>query len=441
MKYERMEPGRVRDTLSKHMLVDGLELVVDLARSHGSWLVDEVAGATYLDFYTFFASSPLGFNHPRLLEPAFLERLARAAVHKPANPDVQTVEMAEFVATFSRVAIPDDLPHLFLVEGGALAVENAMKAAFDWKVRKNALRGVGGGGSAILHFREAFHGRSGYTMSVTNTDPVKTMHFPGFDWPRVSNPKLHFPLTEQGLRGTRAAERTAIGEIEAAFRDRPNDIAAILIEPIQCEGGDNHFRPEFLQELRRIADRREALLIFDEVQTGLGTTGRIWAFEHFGVTPDILCFAKKVQVGGILCSRRIDEVEDNVFALSSRINSTWGGGLVAMVRATRILEIIEEEGLVDHAAKMGRRFLEGLQKLAGESGGAVTNPRGRGLILAFDLPGKEIRDDFVQACFDARLIVLKCGQRSVRLRPALNVSSEEVEEGLDRLRSSLDGIL
>jgi L-lysine 6-transaminase len=441
MDYERMEPGRVRETLREHMLVDGYKLVVDLAKSRGSWLVDEATGKTYLDFYTFFASSPLGFNHPRLLDPAFLERLACAGIHKPANSDVQTVEMAEFVLAFSRVAIPDDLPHLFLVEGGALAVENAMKAAFDWKVRKNALRGVEGGGSMILHFRDAFHGRSGYTMSVTNTDPLKTLNFPKFDWPRVENPMIRYPRTQESLAETVAAERAAIAEIEAAFDAHPDEIAGILIEPIQCEGGDHHFRPEFFRELRRLADEREALLIFDEVQTGLGATGRIWAYEHFGMTPDIVCFAKKAQVGGILCSRRIEEVDDHVFALSSRINSTWGGGLVDMVRATRILEIIEEEGLVDHAAKMGERFLAGIEKFAEEFEDTVTKPRGRGLILAFDLPTKELRNAFVDACYDAGVIVLPCGPRSVRFRPALNVTPDDVDEGLNRLRSALGGIL
>ncbi|MEN8151025.1 MAG: L-lysine 6-transaminase [Planctomycetota bacterium] len=441
MKNGNMDPGLVRDALAKHMLVDGFRLVVDLEKSKGSWLVDGETGKTYLDFYTFFASSPLGFNHPRLTEPDFLYELGRAAVHKPANSDVQTVEMAAFVDAFSRIAMPEELPHLFFVEGGALAVENAMKAAFDWKVRKNMERGVEGGGSKILHFREAFHGRSGYTMSVTNTDPVKIMHFPKFDWPRVTNPKLSFPLTEASLAETKAAEATAIAEIEQAFADHPDEIAGILIEPIQCEGGDNHFRPEFICELRRIADEREALLIFDEVQTGLGATGRMWAFEHFDVVPDIVCFAKKVQVGGILCSRRIEEVKDHVFELSSRINSTWGGGLVDMVRSTRILEVIRDEGLVANAAEMGERFLTGVGELAAEFTGTVTNPRGQGLVVAFDLPTKELRDRYVTACFDAGLIILTCGEKSVRFRPALNVTADEIDEGLKRLRAALEGVL
>ncbi|MHC4470259.1 MAG: L-lysine 6-transaminase [Planctomycetota bacterium] len=437
MSRPRVPPRDVRKILERHLLVDGFPFVVDLSGSLGSWLRDDLTGRHYLDFYTFFASSPLGFNHPRFRTPEFRARMSDAATHKPANSDVMTVELAEFVAALERVAMPPDLPHLFLVEGGALAVENAMKAAFDWKVGKNAARGVEGGGGKVLHFRDAFHGRSGYTLSVTNTDPVKTRGFPKFDWPRVSNPKLSFPLTPERLRAVEEAERRSVAEIEAAFDREPHDIAAILIEPIQCEGGDHHFRAEFLRELRRIADAREALLVFDEVQTGLGVTGKMWAYEHFGLVPDILVFAKKMQVGGILCSRRIDEVADNVFAVSSRINSTWGGGLADMVRAAEILDVIEDERLVEHVARMGEVLLRGLEAFGAEFPEVVTNVRGRGLLCAFDLPTRELRGSFREACFEEELLVLACGERSIRLRPALNVLEEDIEEALHRLRKAI----
>src|SRR5262249_25897689 len=161
-------------------------------------------------------------------------------------------------------------------------------------------------------------------------------HFPKFDWPRLPTPALEFPLDSASLGRVAEAEARILAAAEGAFNDRPDEIAAILIEPIQGEGGDNHFRPEFLRELRKLPDRCEALLIFDEVQTGVGLTGKWWAFQHAGVVPDILCFAKKMQVGGIFVSRRVDEV-DSVFKVPSRISSTWGGSLADMVRATRIL--------------------------------------------------------------------------------------------------------
>ena len=322
-------------TLAKHMLVDGFDIVIDLRKSKGSWIVDAKTGKRYLDFFTFVASSPVGLNHPKLTTSSFLEKLARVSVNKPSNSDIYTAEQADFVETFARVAIPPYLPHAFFVEGGALGVENTLKAAFDWKVRKNFARGYKEErGKQIIHFRQSFHGRTGYTLSLTNTDPVKTDFYPKFTWPRVLNPALRFPLNEENLAKVVQDEQTSLNQIKEAFRSNKDDIAAIIIEPIQGEGGDNHFRPEFFRELRRLADENEALLILDEVQTGIAMTGKMWAHQHF-VEPDMIAFGKKMQVCGFLCGKRIEEVKDNVFTVSSRLNSTWGGNLTDMVRAQR----------------------------------------------------------------------------------------------------------
>jgi len=308
MTTKAITANQARATIGRHMLADGLDLVLDLDRSTPSRLVDAATGRSYLDLFSHFASAPLGTNHPALATAEAQARLARGATNNPSNSDVYTVEMASFVDTFARVGIPAELPHLFVVAGGALAVENALKTAFDWKVRKNLAAGRGERGHAVIHFERAFHGRSGYTLSLTNTDPLKTKYFPKFDWPRIPVPPLTFPAEGDALERTIAAERASVAAIERVFADSPHDVAAIIIEPIQGEGGDNHFRPQFLAELRRLADEHEAMLIFDEVQTGVGLTGRFWAYSHFDVVPDILCFGKKMQVCGILCGRRVEEV-------------------------------------------------------------------------------------------------------------------------------------
>lgn len=424
------------------MLVDGFHIVVDLERSHGSRILDAATGKWYVDFYTFFASSPIGVNHPKMRAPRWLERLMRAAINKPSNSDAYTVELADFVATLERLAMPPQLPYLFLVEGGALAICNALKVAFDWKIRKNMARGMKEEkGTKILHFREAFHGRGGYTLSLTNTDPVKTDLYPKFDWPRVDNPKIAFPLDNGSLAAVKAAEVRAMGQIEEAFRAHPDEIAAVIIEPIQGEGGDNHFRGEFLRELRRVCDEREALLIFDEVQTGVGITGKMWAHEHFGVSPDILCFGKKLQVCGIMVSRRIDDVPENVFKLSGRINSTWGGNLADMIRGARYLEIIAEEDLVAHAARMGELLQGGINEIQTEFAGEILNARGRGLMCAFDLRTPDIRKNVLGQCQQNGLLILPTGKSGIRFRPALNLSREDMEEGLAILRRSLAAVL
>ena len=426
--------AEVHATLGKHILVDGYPFVVDLEKSHGSLVHDALTGNELVDFYSFFASNPLGFNHPSMKDERTRERLAAVSTVKVANSDKYTTYYAEFVETIDRTCGPKDLTKYFFVEGGALAVENALKTAFDWKVRKNLAAGRGEKGTQVLHFKHAFHGRSGYTMSLTNTDPNKVDYFPKFDWPRISTPMVTFPL-EAHVAEVEARERTALAEAEKAFADRPHDIAAIIIEPIQSEGGDHHFRKEFFAQLRAMADKHEALLIFDEVQTGVGATGKWWAYEHHGVTPDIVCFAKKMQVGGIFVGNRIDDVE-NVFVKAGRINSTWGGGLVDMVRGTRILEIIAEENLLDNAKTRGEELLAGLKKIQ-ERHSIVSNTRGLGLLCAFDLPDGKKRDAAIKRCFADGMLVLSCGSRSVRFRPTLSVSAEIIAEGLARLEKAI----
>lgn len=426
----------VHQSLARHMLVDGFPFVLDMDKSHGTYLVDKATGREYIDFFTFFASNALGHNHPGMKEKAFYKRIGEMAITKPSNSDLYTVEMAEFVDTFARVAVPAGLPNLFFIDGGALGVENALKAAFDWKVRKNFERGyTEERGTKVIHFKDAFHGRTGYTLSMTNTDPAKTNYFPKFGWPRIENPKITFPL-EKHLAEVVAAEKRAIAAINKAFDDNKDDIAAIIMEPIQGEGGDNHFRPEFFKELRRVADEREAILIFDEVQTGAGMTGKMWCHQHFGVEPDILAFGKKTQVCGIMASNRLNEVE-SVFKISSRINSTWGGNLVDMYRAKRIFEIIEEEGLVENAAKTGDLLLRRLVELEKSYAGFVSNARGRGLFCAFDLPDTACRDALVTSIVRLGLIVLKCGTKTIRFRPPLNVTAEEIEKAVGILKEAL----
>jgi L-lysine 6-transaminase len=429
-----VSPDEVFDVLRQSILVDGFHVVVDLEKSHGSILVDARDGKEYLDFYTYFATLPVGHNHPRLMEPAFQKKLLRAAIANPANSDVYTVEFAEFVETFRRLAQRDYLPHAFFVAGGALGVENALKASFDWKIRKNQAKGVAGErGTKVLHFKNAFHGRTGYTLSMTNTaDPRKHMLFPKFDWPRIDNPRCVYPLEGANLAGVKQAEEIAVRQIREACARHDGDIAALIIEPIQGEGGDNHFRPEFMKMLRTLADELDFMLVMDEVQTGVGLTGAFWAYEHFGIQPDAVAFGKKLQVCGFIGGRRFEENERNVFVESSRLNSTWGGNLVDMVRAQRYLEIIEEENLIENAKKRGESLLAGLKRLEAKHEG-VTQARGRGLMCAFDLPTTELRNAVLAKGRDHGLLGLASGVSTVRFRPSLNISDAEIERGVEIL--------
>lgn len=431
-------PERVRAVLARSILTDGFDFVLDLERSRGSYLVDARTGERFLDMFTFFASSALGMNHPALTGEDFRAELAQAAVNKPSNSDIYSVPMARFVDTFRRVLGDPDLPHLFFVDGGALAVENALKVAFDWKSRHNEARGIDPElGAKVLHLRGAFHGRSGYTMSLTNTDPVKVARFPKFDWPRIDAPYLR-PGADIAV-----LEADSLQAARAVFEANPHDIACFIAEPIQGEGGDRHLRPEFFAAMRALCDEFDALLIFDEVQTGCGITGTAWAYQQLGVSPDVVAFGKKTQVCGVMAGRKVDDVADNVFTVSSRLNSTWGGNLVDMVRSRRILEVIEAEDLFRNAARTGDHLLGQLRTLARDFPESVVNARGRGLMCAFSLPTTAARDQLIRRLWDRHVIMLPSGTDSVRFRPALSVTREQTDECLaavrDALRSPLTG--
>ncbi len=456
----KITPQKVLPTLDKYMLADGFgDMVFDIEESKGAIIKDKLSGRELLDFFTFFASSPIGYNHPKLTTPKFLQKLGRVAVNKPSNSDVYTTELAEFVDTWARVAMPDYMRYLFLVSGGGLAVENAMKTAFDWKTKLNLEAGTWKNEAdarshenemVILHFKHAFHGRTGYTLSVTNTaDPRKYKYFPKFDWPRISSPAIDFSLNEpERTKAVEKLEAKAVAEIKAAMKKHPNTLAGFLVEPIQAEGGDRHFRTEFHQKLRELTDEAGALLLYDEVQSGYGLTGKFWAAEHYGVKPDVICFGKKSQVCGIMVGPKLDTVKYHCFSDEvapdgsvpggSRLNSTWGGNLIDMVRSQAYMEVIEEENLVKNAAKVGAYILKGLDAVI--EGTPATAPRGLGLMIAFDLPDGEMRGKVWQAAYDKGLFAVTCGPRSIRFRPPLNLTIAQADKALKIMREVLTSL-
>src|SRR5437879_8535419 len=433
-RQKQIAPSKVLKTIEQHVLLDGFRIVVDLEKSRVSYLYNAVDDRRLIDLYGFFGSMPVGFNHPHFDEPGVRRDLLRAAKVKVANSDVYSEGYAEFVATFECVIGLPPLQRYLFIEGGALAVENCLKAAMDWKVRKNMAAGRGERGTEILHFRHAFHGRTGYTMSLTNTDPRKTDLFAKFDWPRVSSPFIDFSLPESKREAdVIAREKKSEQEIRDKIDKRKIDICAIIIEPIQGEGGDNHFRGEWLKKLREICDEQDLLLIFDEVQCGMGATGKMWCCQHFDMLPDLLAFGKKAQTCGVMAGPRLDEVKDNAFRLPSRLNSTWGGNLTDMVRSTHYMHIIEGEFLVENAAKVGAYFLDQLRDLQRYEP-AISAVRGRGLMLAFDLPDADTRERFWKGLFDLSVLTLRSGDGSIRFRPALDITAEVVDEAMGLIR-------
>ena len=214
----------------------------------------------------------------------------------------------------------------------------------------------------------------------------------------------------------------------------PDDIACFIAEPIQGEGGDNHMRPEFLQAMQRLCQDNDALFVLDEVQTGVGLTGTPWAYQQLGLAPDVVAFGKKVQLGGIMAGRRVDEVPGNVFTVSGRINSTWGGGLADMVRCRRMLEVIERDRLFAGRPPSGPGSSRSCRRSPSRYPGLVSNVRGRGLMCALDLPDAEERDALVTALREEeKVLLLPCGSTSIRFRPALTIEEDDLARGLKAL--------
>ncbi|MFF9897709.1 L-lysine 6-transaminase [Streptomyces longispororuber] len=429
------------DLLRDHVSGDFDGIVLDVRASQGCWLVDERDGSRYLDMSMFYASAPLGHNHPALhgsqeLDEAFLA----AARMKPANPDYGTREQARFVEEFLDLLGSDDMPYLFFIDGGALAVENALKVAFDWKTQANAARGVAVRGSRALHLEKAFHGRSGYTMSLTNTDPSKIRDFPVFDWPRIPSPAVN-DMSRWDEPELLDEEKAALEAAAAAFYRYADEIACFVFEPIQGEGGDRHLRPQFLQAMAELCHENDALFVADEVQSGFGITGERWASEALGLRPDVIAFGKKTQVCGVLGGRRVREVENNAFRASSRLSSTWGGNLVDMVRATRIMQVVREEGLFENVKQTGGYLLGQLREIAAEYPELVSYPRGRGLMCAITLPDGALRDKVIERAFHGHgVIFLGSGERELRWRPPLSVTEAELAQGVSALRAVLKEI-
>jgi L-lysine 6-transaminase len=420
------------------MLADGFDMVFDLRKSHDVWCHDAKTGKEYLDMFTFFASSPIGYNHPKLTTPEFIRFMGEVAVNNITNSDLYTTEMASFVETFFHLAVPKGFKWAFFVAGGTLGIENALKASFDWKVRRNFQKGYRREmGHKVLSFDNAFHGRSGYTLTITRTDPVKYQYFPMFDWPKAISPAVTFPLNEKNLADVKKMEALSLAQVKHAFVENKDDIAAIIIEPIQGEGGDRHFRGEFLRALKVLADENEAVLIFDEVQAGMGLTGRMWAFENHDVQPDMFAFGKKTQVCGFVSNEKVESVEDNVFHTSSRINSTWGGNLIDMVRCAKYLEVMHEEKLAENAAVMGKVLLKGLEDLQKKYPEIILNARGLGLMCAFDLPTAEMRNKLRFKLYDNGVAILGCGTSTIRFRPPLNIKEEHIGICMDTLLKSV----
>jgi len=396
---------RIIDVVKRNCYDSTFTYPLVIADGSGSFLQD-VDRNSFLDFTSNIGSCPLGYSHPEIMK--VLAEQSKNGAHKIAGQDFYCKEHAELSEHVSSI-IPQGFK-MFFINSGAEAVENAIKVAYRKAsaTTPSMLPGV----SCI----NAFHGRTLGALSFTLSKPVQKKGYPELPVLRIkfctsdSDPEID------------AAEKL-LSENKAAF---------ILSEVVQGEGGYNIASRQFMQNLRRCADRHGVPLILDEVQSGMGRTGRWWAFEHYGVRPDIMSAAKALQVGMAAYDGRLDPGEQGA------LSSTWGGGgRIDMAVGAKIIEVIKKDRLLDNAAAMGAKLKKGLQELAGKGG--LADVRGLGLMIGIEFDSRQNRDERLVKAFKKGLLLLPAGQKAMRVIPPLTVTEEEVQEGLELMSQVLSG--
>ncbi|KAF9155193.1 hypothetical protein DFQ26_009818 [Actinomortierella ambigua] len=405
-------------------------MMTDLEKSIGNYVVD-VDGNTYLDVFCQIASLPLGYNSEALIKAASSPEMIRMLVNRPAlgvQPHSTWARTLE--ESFMSVA-PKGLNQIFTAMCGSCSNETAYKAAFMYYQRKK--RGISGAISeedlntcmknaspgspdlAIMSFNGGFHGRMFGSLSTTHTKALHKVDIPAFaNWVSTDFPKLKYPLEEHAQENA-AEEARCLKQAEKMMKKSKVPIVAMIVEPIQSEGGDNHASPKFFRSLRDLTLKHDILMIVDEVQTGVGPTGHFWAHEAWGLTtpPDIVTFSKKMQAAGWF--HRPELRADAPY----RNFNTWMGDPIRALQAKTILSEIRNKNLVKNAADTGAYVKLELSKLAKKYPSQLSNIRGQGTFIAFDLPTPAERDQFVARLRAAGVNTGGCGPQSIRLRPML----------------------
>ena len=387
---------------------------IDFEKSEKSYLFDKNRKKKLLDFFGMFSSLPLGYNHP-IFGDEFKEEILRVAPIKINNCFISSEETLEFDDAFTAYA-PEVFKHFYYCCTGSLAVEAAVKTAIEYLRSKSQVANP-----KVICFSNSFHGINGWGSFFTSREGNTKNRLEGY--PQYCATVVKSPQGEDKDDQIRKALHDTEIEISTG------NVAAILVEPMQSTFGDIYFSTELLVGLRYLCDQFDIPLIFDEVQTGFGASGKKWYYEHLRIMPDILIFGKKTQLSGIMVQEKFSTIFKQPY---KKLEATWDATPTDMIRCKYIIKAYKEENLLDNATKMGSYLLEELNKIEG-----VLNPRGVGCLLAFDLETQELRDRFALRCIDNNLIVNTAEENTIRLRPNLNVSYNECTEALATIESAI----
>ena len=425
--------------------VRGLNMMANYQQSYGNYIADP-DGNVLLDAYSQIASIPVGYNNPSLHLAATSPEMASALINRPALGNFPQHDWASILETGILRVAPKGLNQIFTALSGSDANENAYKAAFIW--RRQQERGgrdvdfssedissamlnhpPGSPRLSIMSFTSAFHGRLFASLSTTRSKPLHKLDIPAFDWPQAPFPALKYPL-EQHVEENAAEEQRCLAEAERLIKEYHIPVAAVIVEPIQSEGGDNHASPAFFAGLRDITIRNGVLFIVDEVQTGVGATGKFWAHEHWNLSepPDMVTFSKKAQAAGYYYGN--PALRPNK---PFRLFNTWLGDPARAILFRAIIKEIERLNLLENTAYVGDYLYSALEQLAKQYPDQIRNLRGkgRGTFIAFDNPK---RDEFLVKAKMHGINIGGCGQSAVRLRPMLIFQKHHADILLDAVK-------
>lgn len=403
--------------------------------------------------YAQIASIPVGYNNPHLIEVMKSDQVVNALVNRPALGNFPSNDWADILRSGLLKVAPKGLDQVFTAMAGSDANEIAYKAAFMWKRQQqrggynvefteeeltSSMNNKSPGAASelsIMSFRTAFHGRLFGSLSTTRSKPIHKLDIPAFDWPQATFPLLKYPL-EEHVEENRKAEQDSLAEVEHLIQTWHLPPCAVIVEPIQSEGGDNHASPEFFRGLREVTKKHGVLMIVDEVQTGVGATGKFWAHDHWNLPspPDMVTFSKKAQTAGYYYGS--PELRPNK---PYRQFNTWMGDPARAILFRAIVEEIEQNDLISQTARVGDYLYGKLAALGEKYPGQFANLRGKGqgTFIAFDNPK---RDEFVKKAKTFGVNIGGSGVSAVRLRPMLTFEEKHADilvEALEKIVQSL----
>ena len=408
---------------------------IDLSASLGNYCAD-MDGNIFLDVFNQISSLPLGYNNPDLRKWASSESVVNHLATRLALGPHPSGDLKELVNNGFMKIKPKGTDLVYTTICGTSSVETAMKLSFIHYKKERRLGAFtaeelescmwnklpGSPSLSVLSFEKAFHGRSFGALSITRSKAIHKIDMPAFNWPKAKSPNYKYPL-EDNIEYNAAQDQEVLKDVEHLIDTWEHNVAAVILEPIQSEGGDNYLSPSLCRAIRQLTLDKKVSMIVDEVQTGYGATGKLWAHDYWKLDtpPDFVCVAKKILSGGVFTHKKY------IPEHSYRHFNTWMGDPVRLAMLNRVNEIVLENDLIAQVKSTGkflRNILLNFQKNYPEK---ISSVRGLGTFLAFDLPSTEARDRLIKIATLNGLRIGGCGEVSVRLRPALIFTKKHAE--------------